>query len=57
MTKKARLEATEFVVVLIIQRASYISATFLDTYRILVKIEGSIDILTTRFQNSFESFI
>jgi hypothetical protein len=40
MTKKARLEATEFVVVLIIRRASYTRTTFLDTYRILVKIDN-----------------
>jgi hypothetical protein len=40
MIEKARSDATEFAVVLIIRRASYASTLFLDTYRILVKIEN-----------------
>jgi hypothetical protein len=40
MTEKTRSEATKFAVVLIIQRTSCIRTTFLDTYRILVKIEN-----------------
>jgi hypothetical protein len=40
MTEKARSEATEFAVVLIMRRASCARTTFLDAYRMLVKIEN-----------------